>query len=146
MTKTFNRIEPKMIVLTLATLLFARGLLILFALDSSTAWSNLLGIGGLATSNTQFGALGPIMRIAQLIEGRLWLIVAFPLFFRLSWGRDVTILVAGLGIAIQVFRLFAGSGAFAVVWLVIFVGIAVLFYAEPGIKTYFTQNISSAEM
>lgn len=138
MTKPLVGVSAKPVVLILAALLFVRGLLILFAKESSGEWSNLLGIGGLAAADTQFGLLGPILRIVQLIEGRLWLIVAFPLFFRLAWGRDLAILVAGLGIVVQVFRLLAGSGAFAVGWLLMYAGIAALFY-QPGIKTYFAR-------
>lgn len=143
MTTTSVGIGRKSIVLTLAALLFIRGLLILFTNDSAGEWNNLLGTGGLAAADAQFGPLGPILRIAQLIEGRLWIIVAFPLFFRLSWGRDVAILVAILGIVVQVFRLLAGSSAFAVVWLLIYIGIAALFYAEPGIKAYFAPTQAS---
>ncbi|MBC7812848.1 MAG: hypothetical protein H7175_16955 [Burkholderiales bacterium] len=129
----------KIFVFVLAALLLVRGLLILFTSDADNQWSDLLGVGGLAAADTQFGALGPILRIVQIIEGRLWIIVAFPLFFRLSWGRDVAILIAVAGMVVQVFRLVAGNGFLALVWLAIYVGIAALFYATPVIKAYFAS-------
>ena len=144
MTMTAVSLGTRSMVLILATLMFARGLLILFAEGSLSEWSNLLGVGGLAAADVQFGPLGPILRIGQLIEGRLWIIVAFPLFFRLPWDRDVAVLVAGLGMVVQVFRLLAGSDAFAVVWLVIYAAIAALFYAEPGIRAYFAPQPDTA--
>jgi uncharacterized membrane protein len=129
----------KLIVLTLASLMLVRGILILFAGEGSSDLNNILGVGGLTNADAQFGAFGSILRIAQLIEGRFWIILAFPLFYRLAWGRDVAVLVAGLGVVVQIFRLLAGGGAFAVVWIVIYVVIALLFSAEPHIKAHFVQ-------
>lgn len=132
-----------MLLFIITALLCARGLLILFTNDSTAEWSNLLGIGGLGAADTQFGALGSLLRVAQLIEGRLWILVAFPVAFRLPWGRDVAILVAVLGMIVQSVRLLAGNGAFAVVWLVVFLAVAALFYAEPGIRAYFARPMTT---
>ena len=140
MTKHAATRGPKPVVLALATLLLIRGILILFTTDRSDAWNNLLGVGGLAAADAQFGWPGTIMRIAQLSEGRLWIILAFPLFLRLAWGRDLAILAAGLGMLVQVFRLLAGNSVLALVWLLIFAGIAALFYARSDLKTYFAHS------
>ena len=138
MTQTAAGVSRQPIVFVLAGLLFIRGVMILFTNDASE-WNALLGTGGLAAMEAQLGALGPILRILQLIEGRLWIIAAFPLFFRLSWGRDVAILVAILGIVVQGLRLVAGNGLSAIVWLIIYIVVAAFFYAAPGIKAYFAE-------
>jgi hypothetical protein len=136
MTKATVGNQTKWVVLIFAALMLVRGVLILFARENAIEWSNLLGIGGLEAADAQFGFLAPILRIIQIIEGRLWIIVAFPLFFGLAWGRDVTIMLAMVGAVIQVFRLFAGNGIFALIWLAIYIGIAIVFYASPAIKAY----------
>lgn len=139
MSQPTNALAPKVVIWLLATVFLMRGLLILFASDSSNEWNNLLGIGGLATADAQVGTPGWLLRIVELIEGRLWILLAFPLFFRLPWGRDLAILIAAVGIVVQLFRLQAGNGISAILWLVIYSGVIALFYTQRGIKAYFDR-------
>ncbi len=127
-------------MIALGLLLAARGIGALVAPDSSASWTQLLGIGGLANAEARFGGLGKAMRILYLIESRLWVIVAFPMMFRLAWGRDVAIAVAAASILTQGFRLLLGAGFGAVVWIGIFIGIIALFATLPQIKAYFAAS------
>lgn len=143
MSRPTHALTPKILIWLLAALFLIRGLLILFATDSSHEWDNLLGIGGLATTDAQVGTPSWFLRVIQLIEGRLWVLLAFPLFLRLPWGRDLAMLVAAVGVIIQLFRLQAGNGMSAILWLVIYAGIVALFYTQWGIRTYFNHSQAS---
>lgn len=139
MPKTNDSPIGKIWVYAIAALMFLRGIIILFSGDNTNEWSNLLGTGGLANAQAQAGWLGWLIHVAWLIEGRFWIIAAFPLVFRLAWGRDVVILVAGLGIALQIYRLFNSNVFSSIIWLLLYILIALAFWFEPKIKAYFIQ-------
>ncbi|MFD3165503.1 hypothetical protein [Herpetosiphon sp. NSE202] len=124
------------LMMSLGILLAARGIGGLLAVDSTALWANLLGIGGFTEAEMRFGWLGYAMRILYLIESRLWIILAFPLIFRLPWGRDIVLVVAIASMLVQGCRLLLGSGLSAGIWLAIFAGMIALFATAPQIKSY----------
>jgi hypothetical protein len=124
------------LMIGLGIVLAARGVVSLAAPDSTTGWTELLGIGGFADAEARFGAIGVAMRVLALIESRLWIILAFALIFRLPWGRDVILVVAAGSVLVQGCRLLLGAGLGAAVWLGLFVGLIGIFITVPQLKAY----------
>jgi hypothetical protein len=129
-------------IIAIAVLLALRGIVILSTPADPTGWTRWLGIGG-PFMDGDGSLLGRVLTVVALIEGRLWIILAFPLLLRLAWGRDLAVLVALLGIVVQGFRLAYGSGAPAGLWLLADVSLALIFAAAPGVRAYFAPRPSA---